>query len=138
MTTDGSHATVKPWLHLQFSARAGNLTSSKLFCDRSRRWYCSAILLQNLPLVTRRTSWLRSPCNFTKKCCIASVSKNVRRAAASLQIRELKQTDAAAAILQISIHKDSRPSEFSRPLISITLNLNGDFPVDRRRGWINP
>ena len=45
--------------------------------------------------------------------------------------RELKQTDAAAANLQISIQKDSRPSEFSRPLTSITLNLNGDLPVDR-------
>ena len=47
--------------------------------------------------------------------------------------RELKQTDVAAANLQIPIQKDSRPSEFSRPLISITLNLNGDLPVDRRR-----
>ena len=47
--------------------------------------------------------------------------------------RELKQTDAAAAILQISIQKDSRASEFSRPLTSITLNLNGNLPVDRRR-----
>ena len=47
--------------------------------------------------------------------------------------RELKQTDAAAANLQISIQKDSRPSEFSRPLTSITLNLNEDLPVDRRR-----
>ena len=46
--------------------------------------------------------------------------------------RELKQTDTAAANLQISIQKDSRPSEFSRPLASITLNLNGDLPVDRR------
>ena len=44
--------------------------------------------------------------------------------------RELKQTDTAAANLQFSIHKDSRPSEFSRPLTSIT--LNGDLPVDRR------
>ena len=44
--------------------------------------------------------------------------------------RELKQTDAAAANLQLSILKDSRPSEFSRPLTSITLNLNGDLPVD--------
>ena len=48
-------------------------------------------------------------------------------------IRELKQTDAAAANLQISIQKDSRPSEFSRPLTAITLNLNGNLPVDRRR-----
>ena len=47
--------------------------------------------------------------------------------------RELKQTDAAAANLQISIQQDSRPSEFSRPLISIILNLNGNLPVDRRR-----
>ena len=47
--------------------------------------------------------------------------------------RELKQTDAAAANLQISIQKDSRPSEFNRPLTSITLNLKRDFPVDRRR-----
>ena len=30
--------------------------------------------------------------------------------------RELKQTDAAAVNQQISIQKDSRPSEFSRPL----------------------
>ena len=45
-------------------------------------------------------------------------------------IRELKQTDAAAANLHISIQKDSRPSEFSRPLTSI--NLNGDLPLDRR------
>ena len=29
--------------------------------------------------------------------------------------RELKQIDAAAVIKQISIQKDSRPSEFSRP-----------------------
>ena len=47
--------------------------------------------------------------------------------------RELKQTDAAAVNLQISIQKDSRPSEFSRPLTSITLNLNRDLPVDSRR-----
>ena len=47
--------------------------------------------------------------------------------------RELKQTDAAAANLKISIQKDSRPSESSRPLTSITLNLNGDLHVDRRR-----
>ena len=47
--------------------------------------------------------------------------------------RELKQTDAAAANLQISIKKDSKPSEFSRLLTSITLNLNRDLPVDRRR-----
>ena len=46
---------------------------------------------------------------------------------------ELKQTDAAAANLQISVQKNSRPSEFSRPLTSITLNLNGDLIVDRRR-----
>ena len=48
-------------------------------------------------------------------------------------IGSFKQTDAAAANLQISIQKDSSPSEFSRPLTSITLNLNGDLPVDRRR-----
>ena len=47
--------------------------------------------------------------------------------------RELKQTDAAAANLQISMQKDSRPSEFSRPVTSITLNLNRDLPVDSRR-----
>ena len=40
--------------------------------------------------------------------------------------RELKQTDAAAANLQITVQKDSRPSEF-RPLTSITLNLNRDM-----------
>ena len=51
----------------------------------------------------------------------------------SLETRELKQTDAAAANLQIPIQKDSRPSELSRPLTSITLNLNRDLPVDRRR-----
>ena len=51
----------------------------------------------------------------------------------NFDIRELKQTDAAAANLQISIQKDSRPSEFSRPLTSITLNLNGNLPVDLRR-----
>ena len=48
-------------------------------------------------------------------------------------IRELKQTDAAVANLQISIQKNSRPSEYSQPLTSITLNLNRDLPVDRRR-----
>ena len=62
-------------------------------------------------------------------------------------IRELKQTDAVAvANLQISIQKDSRPSEFSRPLTSITLNLNGKLPVGRCRvsllklpiGWSPP
>ena len=47
--------------------------------------------------------------------------------------RDLKQTDAAAANPQISIQKDSRPSEFTRPLTSITLNLNGDLRIDRRR-----
>ena len=34
--------------------------------------------------------------------------------------------------LQISIQKDSRPSELSRPLTPITLNLNGNLPVDCR------
>ena len=38
-----------------------------------------------------------------------------------LNIRELKQTDAAAVNQQISIQKDSRPSEFSRPLTLFTL-----------------
>ena len=52
------------------------------------------------------------------------------RAVFLIDNRELKQTDAAAANLQISTQKDSRPSEFSRPLTSITLNLNG-LPVDR-------
>ena len=36
-------------------------------------------------------------------------------------IRELKQTDAAAVNQQISIQKDSRPNEFSRPLTLFTL-----------------
>ena len=36
--------------------------------------------------------------------------------------RELKQIDAAAINKQISIQKDSRPSDFSRPLTLITLN----------------
>ena len=40
---------------------------------------------------------------------------------------------AAAANLQTSIQKNSRPSEFNRPLTSITLNLNRDLPVDRCR-----
>ena len=44
---------------------------------------------------------------------------------AKSKMRELKQTEAAAANLQIFIQKDSRPSEFSRPLTSIILNLNG-------------
>ena len=39
------------------------------------------------------------------------------------------QTDAAAVNKQISIQKDSRPSEFSRPLTSFTLELNGDLNV---------
>ena len=47
--------------------------------------------------------------------------------------RELKQTNAAAANLQISVQKNSRPSEFSRPSTSITLNLNRNLPVYRRR-----
>ena len=34
---------------------------------------------------------------------------------------ELKQTDAAAVSQQISIQKDSRPNEFTRPLTSFTL-----------------
>ena len=41
--------------------------------------------------------------------------------------RELKQTDSAAVNKQISIQKDSRPSEFSRPLTSFTLKLNGNL-----------
>ena len=44
----------------------------------------------------------------------------VSTAAASVT-RELKQTDAAAVNQQISIQKDSRPSEFSRPLTLFTL-----------------
>ena len=39
-------------------------------------------------------------------------------------IRDFKQTDVAAVIKRISIQKDSRPSEFSQPLTSITLKLN--------------
>ena len=47
---------------------------------------------------------------------------------------ELKQTDAATerrrrVNKQISIQKDSRPSEFTRPLTSFTLYLNGDLNV---------
>ena len=44
-------------------------------------------------------------------------------------IRELKQTDAASVNQQISIQKDSRPSEFSRPLTSFTVELNGNLNV---------
>ena len=40
-----------------------------------------------------------------------------------------KQTDAAAVNKQISVQEDSRPSELSRPLTSITLKLNGDLNV---------
>ena len=36
-------------------------------------------------------------------------------------IRELKQTDTVVVNQQISIQKDSRPSEFTRPLTSFTL-----------------
>ena len=52
-------------------------------------------------------------------------------AVATLDIRELKQTDAAAKRRRISIQKDSRPSEFTRPLTSFTLKLNGDLNVTR-------
>ena len=49
-------------------------------------------------------------------------------------IWELKQTRrGGAANLQISIQQTARPSKFSRPLTAITLNLNIDLPVDRRR-----
>ena len=35
----GRRWRLKPWLlHLRFSTRNGNSTSSKLLCDRSRRW----------------------------------------------------------------------------------------------------
>ena len=44
-------------------------------------------------------------------------------------IRELKQPDSAAVNKYISIQKDSRPSEFTRPLIPFTLELNGDLNV---------
>ena len=54
-------------------------------------------------------------------------------AVVQFHVRELKQTDAAAANLQISIQKDSRPSEFSRSLTSSTLNLNRNLPDDRHR-----
>ena len=36
--------------------------------------------------------------------------------------KDLKETDAAAVNKQISIQTDSKPSEFVRPLTSITLN----------------
>ena len=44
-----------------------------------------AILSQNLPLATRATFWCHNPCNIRKKCCVASASKNVPRAAAALE-----------------------------------------------------
>ena len=52
-----------------------------------------------------------------------------KRVALYCNIRDLKQTDKAAVNKQISIQKDSVPSEFSRPLTSITLKLNGDLNV---------
>ena len=97
-----SERSVRPWLFLRFSTHTGNSTSSKLFCDRSRRWLhvqpgalnmCNVlqkvqfneysatlsqlILLQNLPLGTHTTFWFQNPCNIRKKC-VASVSKNSR------------------------------------------------------------
>ena len=42
--------------------------------------------------------------------------------------RDLKQTDAADN-KQISIQKGSKPNEFSQPLTSITLFLNGNLNV---------
>ena len=49
------------------------------------------------------------------------------------EIRELKQTDAAAerrrSTSKFLFRKDSRPSEFSRPLTLFTLELNGDLNV---------
>ena len=62
-----------------------------------------------------------------------SLARSLSRNGVARHNRELKQTGAAAANLKISIQKDSRPSESSRPLTSITLNLNGDLHVDRRR-----
>ena len=40
----------------------------------------------------------------------------------SLDIRDLKKTDTAAVNKQISVQNDSRPSESTRALTSITLN----------------
>ena len=62
-----------------------------------------------------------------------TVGLSLKSTATSDMNRHLKQTDAAAANLKVSIQKDSRLSEFTRSLTSITLNLNEDFPVDRRR-----
>ena len=69
--------------------------------------------------------------NWERQCTTTELLHLLRRTVCG--IRELKQTDAAAANLKISIQKDSRPSESSRPLTSITLNFNGDLHVDRRR-----
>ena len=44
-------------------------------------------------------------------------------------LSKLTSGQQAAVNKQISIQKDSRPSEFSRPLTSITLKLNGDLNV---------
>ena len=52
---------------------------------------------------------------------IGHIEKSSQTAAAVIDNRELKQTDAAAVNQQISIQKDSRPSEFSRPLTLFTL-----------------
>ena len=99
---------LKRSLHLRFSTRTGNSISSKLFCDRSRRWLhvysqvspifvtcckssvrsifwniIQAILLQNPPLATRGTCWFHNPYNIRKKSCVASASKNVPRVVAA-------------------------------------------------------
>ena len=93
-------------------------------------------------------------CHSVKKtythgsCCISLLKFKSFHQFNSLKLpqildnRDLKQTDAAAAggeaavNKQISIQKDSRSSEFSRPSTSITLRLNGDLnrppPLGRR------
>ena len=56
--------------------------------------------------------------------------------------RDLKQIEAATVIKQISIQKDSRPSEFTRPLTLITLNWIEIWmwtpPLGRRVSLLNP
>ena len=70
-------------------------------------------------------------CTTCDTCELEKISKSMVNVTSAYPgvIRELKQTDAAAVNQQISIQKDSRPSEFSRPLTSFTLQLNENLNV---------
>ena len=96
----------KPVVNVAFNETM-SFETQRMSSETSGSWQSRSLTWNSGHMDTRTALWRR---------VISDTEQQIY-----FNIRELKQTDAAAVNQQISIQKDSRPSELTRPLTSFTL-----------------